>query len=109
MLACKDSGYDWFEQLLQNVSCLTCWAVLISQLQLVSLYDSCCVSYSNSYMVTVQLLKSEQDASYKPAKKACVQLVDNLVEHILKYEESLAGNKNNSFLACKCCSSWLLC
>ncbi|XP_029025412.1 nipped-B-like protein isoform X2 [Betta splendens] len=52
--ACKDSGYDWFEQLLQN------------------------------------LLKSEQDASYKPAKKACVQLVDNLVEHILKYEESLA-------------------
>ncbi|XP_026212056.1 nipped-B-like protein A isoform X2 [Anabas testudineus] len=54
VLACKDSGYDWFEQLLQN------------------------------------LLKSEQDASYKPAKKACVQLVDNLVEHILKYEESLA-------------------
>ncbi|KAM3874275.1 nipped-B-like protein B [Diretmus argenteus] len=50
--ACKDSGYDWFEQLLQN------------------------------------LLKSEQDASYKPARKACVQLVDNLVEHMLKYEES---------------------
>lgn len=39
----------------------------------------------------IQLLKSEEDASYKPAKKACVQLVDNLVEHILKYEESLAG------------------
>ncbi|XP_076010235.1 nipped-B-like protein B isoform X5 [Genypterus blacodes] len=55
--ACKDTGYDWFEQLLQN------------------------------------LLKSEEDASYKPAKKACVQLVDNLVEHILKYEESLADNK----------------
>ncbi|XP_071369345.1 nipped-B-like protein A isoform X2 [Centroberyx affinis] len=55
--ACKDTGYDWFEQLLQN------------------------------------LLKSEEDASYKPAKKACVQLVDNLVEHILKYEESLAENK----------------
>uniref|UniRef100_A0AAX7ULM2 Nipped-B protein n=1 Tax=Astatotilapia calliptera TaxID=8154 RepID=A0AAX7ULM2_ASTCA len=55
VLACKDSGYDWFEQLLQN------------------------------------LLKSEEDASYKPAGKACVQLVDNLVEHILKYEESLAG------------------
>uniref|UniRef100_A0A8C5BM74 Nipped-B protein n=1 Tax=Gadus morhua TaxID=8049 RepID=A0A8C5BM74_GADMO len=36
--ACKDTGYDWFEQLLQN-------------------------------------------------------LVDNLVEHILKYEESLAGSK----------------
>ncbi|KAM4527458.1 nipped-B-like protein B isoform 2-T4 [Odontesthes bonariensis] len=53
VLACKDSGYDWFEQLLQN------------------------------------LLKSEKDASYKPAMKACVQLVDNLVEHILKYEESL--------------------
>lgn len=55
--ACRDTGYDWFEQLLQN------------------------------------LLKSEEDASYKPAEKACVQLVDNLVEHILKYEESLAENK----------------
>ncbi|XP_078106968.1 nipped-B-like protein A isoform X2 [Sander vitreus] len=55
--ACRDTGYDWFEQLLQN------------------------------------LLKSEEDASYKPAKKACVQLVDNLVEHILKYEESLSENK----------------
>uniref|UniRef100_A0A4W6GAJ5 Nipped-B protein n=1 Tax=Lates calcarifer TaxID=8187 RepID=A0A4W6GAJ5_LATCA len=55
--ACRDTGYDWFEQLLQN------------------------------------LLKSEEDASYKPAKKACVQLVDNLVEHILKYEESLAENR----------------
>uniref|UniRef100_A0A674D4G0 Nipped-B protein n=1 Tax=Salmo trutta TaxID=8032 RepID=A0A674D4G0_SALTR len=56
--ACKDTGYDWFEQLLQN------------------------------------LLKTEEDASYKPARKACVQLVDNLVEHILKYEESLAGMEN---------------
>ncbi|XP_077478659.1 nipped-B-like protein B isoform X2 [Stigmatopora argus] len=53
VLACKDSGYDWFEQLLQN------------------------------------LLKSEEAASYKPAKKACSQLVDNLVEHIVKYEESV--------------------
>ncbi|XP_069043032.1 nipped-B-like protein A isoform X5 [Lepisosteus oculatus] len=58
--ACRDTGYDWFEQLLQN------------------------------------LLKSEEDASYKPAKKACVQLVDNLVEHILKYEESLADSENKS-------------
>ncbi|XP_061623951.1 nipped-B-like protein A isoform X2 [Phyllopteryx taeniolatus] len=55
--ACRDTGYDWFEQLLSN------------------------------------LLKSEEDAAYKPAKKACVQLVDNLVEHILKYEESLAESK----------------
>ena len=30
VLACKDSGYDWFEQLLQNVSWLTPAAVLIS-------------------------------------------------------------------------------
>ncbi|KAM4754288.1 nipped-B-like protein isoform 4-T4 [Cyanocitta cristata] len=57
--ACRDTGYDWFEQLLQN------------------------------------LLKSEEDASYKPVKKACTQLVDNLVEHILKYEESLSGNSDN--------------
>uniref|UniRef100_A0A672MP10 Nipped-B protein n=1 Tax=Sinocyclocheilus grahami TaxID=75366 RepID=A0A672MP10_SINGR len=56
--ACKDSGYDWFEQLLQN------------------------------------LLKSEEDASYKPARKACAQLVDSLVDHILKYEESLADCEN---------------
>ncbi|KAM4635314.1 nipped-B-like protein B isoform 2-T2 [Polymixia lowei] len=56
--ACKDSGYDWFEQLLQN------------------------------------LLKSEEDASYKPARKACIQLVDNLVEHMLKYEESPADREN---------------
>nr|XP_046230499.1 nipped-B-like protein B isoform X2 [Scatophagus argus] len=67
--ACKDSGYDWFEQLLQN------------------------------------LLKSEEQASYKPAKKACAQLVDNLVEHILKYEESLAdcedkGVNSDRLVAC---------
>ncbi|XP_006006990.1 nipped-B-like protein isoform X2 [Latimeria chalumnae] len=67
--ACRDTGYDWFEQLLQN------------------------------------LLKSEEDASYKPVKKACTQLVDNLVEHILKYEESLADSDNkgvnsNRLVAC---------
>ncbi|KAG8599041.1 hypothetical protein GDO81_002856 [Engystomops pustulosus] len=56
--ACRDTGYDWFEQLLQN------------------------------------LLKAEEDASYKPVKKACTQLVDNLVEHILKYEESMADSDN---------------
>lgn len=39
----------------------------------------------------IKLLKSEENASYKPTKKACVQLVDSLVEHILKYEDSLAG------------------
>ncbi|XP_041825130.1 nipped-B-like protein B [Melanotaenia boesemani] len=69
VLACKDSGYDWFEQLLQN------------------------------------LLKSEENASYKPTKKACIQLVDNLVEHILKYEESLAdcedkGVNSGRLVAC---------
>ncbi|XP_068106831.1 nipped-B-like protein isoform X3 [Hyperolius riggenbachi] len=56
--ACRDTGYDWFEQLLQN------------------------------------LLKVEEDASYKPVRKACTQLVDNLVEHILKYEESMADSDN---------------
>ncbi|XP_073400049.1 nipped-B-like protein isoform X1 [Dendrobates tinctorius] len=56
--ACRDTGYDWFEQLLQN------------------------------------LLKAEEDSSYKPVKKACTQLVDNLVEHILKYEESMADSDN---------------
>uniref|UniRef100_A0A6Q2XUS5 Nipped-B protein n=1 Tax=Esox lucius TaxID=8010 RepID=A0A6Q2XUS5_ESOLU len=71
--ACKDTGYDWFEQLLQN------------------------------------LLKSEEDAAYKPAKKACVQLVDNLVEHILKYEESLAENKGvNSTRLVSCITTLFL-
>ncbi|XP_026198584.1 nipped-B-like protein A isoform X3 [Anabas testudineus] len=70
--ACRDTGYDWFEQLLQN------------------------------------LLKSEEDASYKPAKKACVQLVDNLVEHILKYEESLAENKVNSTRLVACITTLYL-
>ncbi|XP_037548031.1 nipped-B-like protein B [Nematolebias whitei] len=69
VLACKDSGYDWFEQLLQN------------------------------------LLKSEADASYKPTKKACTQLVDNLVEHIKQYEESIAdcedkGVNSGRLVAC---------
>uniref|UniRef100_A0A671PY22 Nipped-B protein n=1 Tax=Sinocyclocheilus anshuiensis TaxID=1608454 RepID=A0A671PY22_9TELE len=40
------------------------------------------------------LLKSEEDSSYKPARKACVQLVDNLVEYILKYEEAIAEHKS---------------
>lgn len=51
------------------------------------------LSISNLGIKTAQLLKSEEQASYKPAKKACVQLVDNLVEHILKYEDSVAGKK----------------
>uniref|UniRef100_A0AAR2J617 Nipped-B protein n=1 Tax=Pygocentrus nattereri TaxID=42514 RepID=A0AAR2J617_PYGNA len=56
--ACRDSGYDWFEQLLQN------------------------------------LLKSEEESSYKPTRKACVQLVDSLVEYILRHEEALAEHKS---------------
>ncbi|XP_040194405.1 nipped-B-like protein isoform X3 [Rana temporaria] len=73
--ACKDTGYDWFEQLLQN------------------------------------LLKLEEDASYKPVKKACTQLVDNLVEHILKYEESMAETDNkgvNSGLLVACITTLFL-
>ncbi|XP_064792980.1 nipped-B-like protein A [Oncorhynchus masou masou] len=71
--ACKDTGYDWFEQLLQN------------------------------------LLKVEEDAAYKPAQKACVQLVDNLVEHILKYEESLTESKGvNSTRLVSCITTLFL-
>ncbi|XP_043932364.1 nipped-B-like protein [Protopterus annectens] len=67
--ACRDTGYDWFEQLLTN------------------------------------LLKTEEETSCKPVKKACTQIVDNLVEHILKYEESLADSDNkgintNCLVAC---------
>uniref|UniRef100_A0A8C3MJ45 Nipped-B protein n=1 Tax=Geospiza parvula TaxID=87175 RepID=A0A8C3MJ45_GEOPR len=54
--ACRDTGYDWFEQLLQN------------------------------------LLKSEEDASYKPVKKACTQLVDNLLLKSLYCKKLLFWN-----------------
>ncbi|CAB1319299.1 unnamed protein product [Coregonus sp. 'balchen'] len=59
--------------------------------------------------ITDVLLKVEEDAAYKPAKKACVQLVDNLVEHILKYEESLAENKGvNSTRLVSCITTLFL-
>lgn len=46
-----------------------------------------------SFSVVSQLLKAEEDSSYKPTRKACVQLVDSLVDFILRYEESLSGNR----------------
>ncbi|XP_071952064.1 nipped-B-like protein A isoform X2 [Antedon mediterranea] len=49
--ACKDTGYDWLEQLLYN------------------------------------LLKDEEEQKSKPVQKACVQIVDCLVEHVLRLEE----------------------
>ncbi|XP_033101457.1 nipped-B-like protein [Anneissia japonica] len=49
--ACKDTGYDWLEQLLHN------------------------------------LLKEEEEQKTKPVQKACVQIVDCLVEHVLRLEE----------------------
>lgn len=69
-----------------------------SALCYLSILSDRCVDLQSSHQyqpclfcMSLQLLKSEEDASYKPVKKACTQLVDNLVEHILKYEESLAG------------------
>lgn len=102
MLACKDSGYDWFEQLLQNVSSSTCRNVLRSQQQLLCSYFVLHLIQWVYFLHFFQLLKSEENASYKPAKKACVQLVDNLVEHILKYEESLAGTCMLQINVCVC-------
>ncbi|XP_019645750.1 PREDICTED: nipped-B-like protein [Branchiostoma belcheri] len=52
--ACKETGYDWFEQLLTN------------------------------------LLKAEENASYKPASKACVQITNCLVQNVLSLEEKTA-------------------
>ncbi|XP_059905989.1 nipped-B-like protein A isoform X2 [Gadus macrocephalus] len=74
--ACKDSGYEWFEQLLQN------------------------------------LLKSEEDASVKPATKACTQLVDNLVEHILTFKESYEdceGREDSDHLISSLTTLYLFC
>ncbi len=81
--ACKDTGYDWFEQLLQNVSIFESNTFPSAGL------EDC--RAATQVFFFLQLLKSEEDSSYKPARKACVQLVDNLVEYILKYEEALAG------------------
>ncbi|XP_035699183.1 nipped-B-like protein isoform X3 [Branchiostoma floridae] len=57
--ACKETGYDWFEQLLSN------------------------------------LLKAEENASYKPASKACVQITDCLVQNVLSLEEKTAETVEN--------------
>lgn len=66
-----------------------------------------CVSFDfleeqSDLSYVLQLLKSEEDASYKPAKKACAQLVDSLVEHILKYEESLSGRESKDSVLMHC-------
>lgn len=42
-------------------------------------------------MLLLQLLKSEEDASSKPVQKACVQITDCLVEHVLRLETKAAG------------------
>uniref|UniRef100_UPI00358E56D1 nipped-B-like protein isoform X3 n=1 Tax=Myxine glutinosa TaxID=7769 RepID=UPI00358E56D1 len=51
--ACKDTGFDWFEQLLQN------------------------------------LLKLEEDSTSRPVRKACSQIINCLVDSMLKYDEGL--------------------
>ena len=52
-----------------------------------------CVSNCPTPLLSLvyQLLKVEDDASYKPTRKACVQLIDGLVDYMLRYEESLSG------------------
>jgi len=37
------------------------------------------------------LLKKEEDAKEKPVEKACVQIVNCLVENVLQQEEKAAG------------------
>uniref|UniRef100_A0A8C4R600 Nipped-B-like protein n=1 Tax=Eptatretus burgeri TaxID=7764 RepID=A0A8C4R600_EPTBU len=49
--ACKDTGFDWFEQLLQN------------------------------------LLKLEEDSASRPVRQACSQIINCLVDSMLKYDE----------------------
>ncbi|CAH1242792.1 NIPBL [Branchiostoma lanceolatum] len=57
--ACKETGYDWFEQLLTN------------------------------------LLKAEENTSYKPASRACVQITNCLVQNVLSLEEKTAETVEN--------------
>ena len=40
--------------------------------------------------LSLQLLKGEEDANFKPVQKACVQVTDCLVEHVLRLERSSA-------------------
>uniref|UniRef100_A0A4W5LZC5 Nipped-B protein n=1 Tax=Hucho hucho TaxID=62062 RepID=A0A4W5LZC5_9TELE len=68
--ACKDTGYDWFEQLLQN------------------------------------LLKTEEDAAYKPARKACVHYLWCTrgfvfkLPFILTHECTNKGVNSNRLVSC---------
>ncbi|XP_064624377.1 nipped-B-like protein isoform X2 [Lineus longissimus] len=54
--ASRDSGYDWIEQLLEN------------------------------------LLRKEEDLSQRPVEKACIQIVNCLVENVLELEERSVEN-----------------
>ncbi|KAA3682054.1 cohesin loading factor subunit SCC2, partial [Paragonimus westermani] len=61
--ACKDTGYEWFEQFLRT------------------------------------LLKKEEAEKVKPVEKACKQIVDCLVQYIMRLEE-ISGQNNQRLVAC---------
>ncbi|THD18350.1 Cohesin loading factor subunit SCC2 [Fasciola hepatica] len=61
--ACKDTGYEWFEQFLRS------------------------------------LLKKEEGEKVKPVEKACKQIVECLVQNIMRLEE-ISGQNNQRLVAC---------
>ncbi|VDP96054.1 unnamed protein product, partial [Echinostoma caproni] len=61
--ACKDTGYEWFEQFLRS------------------------------------LLKKEECEKVKPVEKACKQIVECLVQNIMRLEE-ISGQNNQRLVAC---------
>lgn len=87
--ACRETGYDWFEQLLDNVSPLLYF-------ELSMLWAA--FHYVNSGL---QLLKKEADSATKPVQTACTQIVDCLVDKVLQLDASEeAAQRNYRLLAC---------
>ncbi|XP_070563594.1 nipped-B-like protein A [Ptychodera flava] len=79
--ACKDTGYEWFEQLLCNSLMLPDGSKSDSGPH---------EGTSRTEAAHRKLLRGEEDNYNKPVFKACEQIVDCLVENVLRLEEKAA-------------------
>ena len=80
--ACRETGLDWFEQLLENVGCSHTLDIEVnSHVKIVQHIES------ERFLSCKQLLKKEEDSTVKPVEKACSQLISCLVENVLSLEE----------------------
>ena len=76
---CKDTGFEWFEQLLENVSS---FPYTSSEL------DRTTDDLFNGLFcfLLLQLLKKEEESNAKNVMKACTNLVNCLVDNVLRLE-----------------------